>query len=86
MANVTGLEVDVIYLKNALDIRFVGHPFAQLLNGSSLIPKRFKESEWKLSRIKGLVSQNSDGLFNFDSVQLVSPVQITSCSPQLSSV
>ncbi|MFT6944923.1 MAG: hypothetical protein ACJAUW_001501 [Yoonia sp.] len=78
LTHIAGLEVDVVDLKNAADVGFVGRISAEFLDRGGLVAEGFKEGEWELSRIKGLFGEIGDGLFNFDCVQMPKSMKYTS--------
>jgi hypothetical protein len=61
--------MDVAGLENAAKVGFVGGPGTQPFDRCFFIPERFKESIGKICRVKRLIRQLRDGLFNFNGVQ-----------------
>ena len=64
----TGLEVNVVGLKNPAKVGFVGRPRAQALDRGVLVAERKEEGIRELISIERLLGQCRYGLFDFNSV------------------
>ena len=62
--------VNVIGLKNTAEVGLVRGARAEPLDRRVLVAERFEESIRKVRRVKRLIRQLRDGLFNFNRVQL----------------
>jgi hypothetical protein len=76
VARVAGLEVDVVRLKDAIDVGFVRGPVPQFLYGASFVSKGFKERKRELSGVKRLFGQIGDSLFDFNCVQMPKSIKM----------
>ena len=66
------LQVDMINLKDATNIRLIGCARAQLFDRRLFVPKGFKEQVRKLGGLERTFGQSANGFFDFNSVHYVS--------------
>lgn len=68
-----GLEVDVVGLKYAIEVRFVRRTYAQALDGRVLVAEREQERIGELVSVERQLGQRGYGFFDFDGVHLRFP-------------
>ena len=73
LPGIAGQYMDVAGLEHTAKVGFVGRTAAQALDRCRLVPECFKEGIREIRRVKWLLRQVRDGLFNFYGVQRVSP-------------
>ena len=58
--------MDVVGLADATDIRPVGHPGPQSLDGGVFVPKSGQKVVGEVFSVEGLFAQSGDGFFDFN--------------------